>query len=100
APRCTAHSFPTRRSSDLDPHAVWLLERGMKTLAIRMERHNTNGAAVAAWAETHPGIARVHYPGLASHPDHETARRILHGFGGMIDRKSTRLNSSHQIISY
>ncbi|HSU15889.1 PLP-dependent aspartate aminotransferase family protein [Longimicrobium sp.] len=68
----------------LDPHAVWLLERGMKTLALRMERHNANGLAVAAWAETHPGIARVHYPGLVSHPDHETARRVLHGFGGMI----------------
>jgi methionine-gamma-lyase len=68
----------------LDPHAVWLLERGMKTLAVRMERHNANGMAVARWAETHPGIAQVHYPGLASHRDHETARRVLDGFGGMI----------------
>jgi cystathionine beta-lyase/cystathionine gamma-synthase len=68
----------------LDPHAVWLLERGMKTLAVRMERHNANGMAVARWAETHPGIAQVHYPGLSSHRDHETARRVLDGFGGMI----------------
>jgi cystathionine beta-lyase/cystathionine gamma-synthase len=68
----------------LDPHAVWLLERGMKTLAVRMERHNRNGMAVAAWAERHPGIARVHYPGLASHPDHIVAERVLDGFGGMI----------------
>ncbi|HEX8245226.1 MAG TPA: PLP-dependent aspartate aminotransferase family protein [Longimicrobium sp.] len=68
----------------LDPHAVWLLERGMKTLALRMERHNANGMEVALWAEAQPGIARVHYPGLASHPDHETARRVLDGFGGMI----------------
>jgi cystathionine beta-lyase/cystathionine gamma-synthase len=68
----------------LDPHAVWLLERGMKTLAVRMERHNRNGIEVARWAETHPGIARVHYPGLASHPDHAVARRVLDGFGGMI----------------
>ncbi|HKP77153.1 MAG TPA: PLP-dependent aspartate aminotransferase family protein [Longimicrobiaceae bacterium] len=68
----------------LDPHAVWLLERGMKTLAVRMERHNRNGMAVAAWAERHPGLARVHYPGLASHPDHATAARVLDGFGGMV----------------
>jgi cystathionine beta-lyase/cystathionine gamma-synthase len=68
----------------LDPHACWLLERGIKTLALRMERHNANGMAVARWAEAEPGIARVHYPGLASHPDHEIARRSLDGFGGMI----------------
>lgn len=68
----------------LDPHAVWLLERGMKTLAIRMERHNANGMAVAAWAEGHPGFSRVHYPGLASHPDHATAARVLDGCGGML----------------
>lgn len=68
----------------LDPHAVWLLERGIKTLALRMERHNANGIAVAAWAETQPGIARVHYPGLASHPDHAVAKQVLDGFGGMV----------------
>jgi cystathionine beta-lyase/cystathionine gamma-synthase len=68
----------------LDPHACWLLERGIKTLAVRMERHNANGMAVARWAEAEPGIARVHYPGLESHPDHEIARRSLDGFGGMI----------------
>lgn len=68
----------------LDGHAAWLLERGIKTLALRMERHNANGMAVARWAETQPGFARVVYPGLPSHPDHETAKRVLHGFGGMI----------------
>jgi cystathionine beta-lyase/cystathionine gamma-synthase len=68
----------------MDGHAAWLLERGMKTLALRMERHNANGLEVARWAEAHPGIARVHYPGLPSHPDHETARRLLSGFGGML----------------
>jgi cystathionine beta-lyase/cystathionine gamma-synthase len=68
----------------LDAHAAWLLERGVKTLALRMERHNANGMAVARWAEGREGIARVHYPGLESHPDHETARRALDGFGGMI----------------
>ena len=68
----------------LDPHAAWLLDRGMRTLAVRMARHNANGQAVAEWAEQQPGIAKVHYPGLASHPDHEVARQTLAGFGGMI----------------
>lgn len=68
----------------LDPHAAWLVERGLRTLAVRMERHNANGLAVAAWAEGHPAVARVHYPGLSSHPDHAMARALLAGFGGMV----------------
>ncbi|HEX6911379.1 MAG TPA: aminotransferase class I/II-fold pyridoxal phosphate-dependent enzyme [Longimicrobium sp.] len=68
----------------LDPHGVWLLERGMKTLALRMERHNRNGMEVARWAESRPEVARVFYPGLPSHPDHEIAKRVLDGFGGMV----------------
>ncbi|HEY0020293.1 MAG TPA: PLP-dependent aspartate aminotransferase family protein [Longimicrobium sp.] len=68
----------------LDPHAAWLLERGIKTLSVRMERHNRNGMEIARWAETRPEVARVFYPGLPSHPDHETARRVLDGFGGMV----------------
>jgi cystathionine beta-lyase/cystathionine gamma-synthase len=68
----------------IDPHAAWLIDRGMRTLAVRMERHNTNGMAVAQWAEEHPGITKVHYPGLPSHPDHEHAKAVLNGFGGMV----------------
>jgi methionine-gamma-lyase len=68
----------------LDPHAAWLLERGIKTLPVRMERHNRNGMEVARWAEGRPEVARVFYPGLPSHPDHATARRVLDGFGGMV----------------
>ncbi len=68
----------------LDPHAAWLLERGIKTLSLRMARHNENGLRVAEWCVSQRGIARVHYPGLPDHPDHETARRILDGFGGML----------------
>lgn len=70
--------------SAIDPHAAWLLERGLKTFAVRMAKHNANGVAVAEWAEAHPEISRVHYPGLASHPDHERAKRLLDGFGAMI----------------
>jgi cystathionine beta-lyase/cystathionine gamma-synthase len=68
----------------IDPHAAWLIDRGLRTLALRMERHNANGLAVAQWAEQHEGIARVHYPGLPSHPDHERAKSVLEGFGGMV----------------
>jgi cystathionine beta-lyase/cystathionine gamma-synthase len=68
----------------IDPHAAWLVDRGLRTLAVRMERHNANGLAVARWAEQQPSIVRVHYPGLPSHPDHAHARTVLAGFGGMV----------------
>jgi cystathionine beta-lyase/cystathionine gamma-synthase len=67
-----------------DPFAVWLLERGLKTLDVRVQRQNANAMRVAEWAESHPAIRRVHYPGLASHPDHEIAVSQLDGFGGML----------------
>ena len=68
----------------IDSHAAWLLLRGIKTLALRMERHNSNGMAVAQWLEAHPKIRKVWYPGLESHPDHEVARRAMSGFGGVV----------------
>ncbi|MGQ0703968.1 MAG: trans-sulfuration enzyme family protein [Gemmatimonadales bacterium] len=68
----------------LDPHAAWLVERGLKTLAIRMARHNANGLAVAMFLSRHPAVASLSYPGLPSHPDHQVATRSLSGFGGMI----------------
>lgn len=68
----------------LDPHAAWLIERGMKTLAVRMERHNRTGLEVATWLEAQPKVRRVHYPGLASHPDHALAASTLDGFAGMV----------------
>jgi len=68
----------------IDPHAAWLVERGLRTLAVRMERHNANGMAVATWAAAQPEFEAVHYPGLASHPDHAYAREALGGFGGMV----------------
>lgn len=68
----------------IDPHTAWLVDRGLRTLGIRMERHNANGLAVARWAEQHPGITKVHYPGLPSHPDHALAAAALDGFSGMV----------------
>ncbi len=67
-----------------DPFAVWLLERGMKTLDVRVKRQNENAMALAEWCESRPEFARVHYPGLASHPDHAVAEQCLDGFGGMM----------------
>jgi cystathionine gamma-synthase len=68
----------------LDAHAAWLLLRGMKTLGLRMERHNANGLRVAKWLEAHPKVRRVWFPGLASHPDHAVAARTMRGFGGVV----------------
>jgi cystathionine gamma-synthase len=68
----------------LDPHAAYLLIRGLKTLPLRVERQNETGQRVAEWLEKQPGVERVFYPGLASHPDHETATRLLSGFGGVV----------------
>jgi cystathionine gamma-synthase len=66
------------------PHNAYLLERGLKTLALRMERHNANGLAVARFLESHPRVERVLYPGLESHPYHDIARRTMRGFGGLV----------------
>lgn len=68
----------------LDPQPAYALLRSLKTLPIRMERHNANGMAVACALEGHPRITRVYYPGLGSHPDHGLARRQMTGFGGMV----------------
>ena len=68
----------------LDPNTAWLLDRGLRTLEVRMLRHNENGLAVAKFFESHPAVQRVVYPGLASHPDHQVATHLLAGFGGMV----------------
>ncbi len=66
------------------PFDSFLALRGVKTLAIRMERHNQSALALAQWLEAHPKVARVHYPGLESHPQHALAKRQMRGGGGMI----------------
>ena len=68
----------------IDPHAAWLVERGMKTLAVRMARHNDNALALARWISKHPKVNTVMYPGLETHPDHELARSVLDGYGGIV----------------
>jgi len=68
----------------IDAHASYLLLRGMKTLGLRVEHQNRTALEIAKRLEAHPKIARVHYPGLASHPDHAIAVRQMTGFGGVI----------------
>jgi cystathionine beta-lyase/cystathionine gamma-synthase len=67
-----------------DPNACFLLQRGVKTLALRVEAQNKNALEIAAWLERHPRVAKVHYPGLASHAQHERAKSLFRGFGGMM----------------
>jgi cystathionine gamma-synthase len=67
-----------------DPMGCYLLLRGLKTFALRMERQNASGQKIAEFLEAHPKVKRVHYPGLASHPDHTIARRQMKGFGGVV----------------
>jgi cystathionine gamma-synthase/cystathionine gamma-lyase/cystathionine beta-lyase len=68
----------------LDPHAGFLLARGIKTLALRVRAQNENAMALAEFLAGHPQVAAVHYPGLAAHPDHVHAAKLLSGFGGVL----------------
>ncbi len=84
-----AHLDPIRQLRGVmggvnSPHNVYLLERGLKTLALRMDRHNANGLAVARFLESHPRVERVLHPGLESHPYHDLANRTMRGGGGLV----------------
>jgi len=68
----------------IDPMAAWLIDRGMKTLAVRVERQNATALHVAEWCSKQPQFGAVHHPGLPSHPDHADAKRLMNGFGGML----------------
>ena len=68
----------------LDPHSCYLLNRGLKTLSLRIKKHNQNALEVANYLESHNGVRRVRYPGLASHPQHKTAQKLFDGYGGML----------------
>ena len=82
----------------MGPFDAWLVLRGVKTLAVRMERHNQNGQAVAQYLQKHPKVGRVNYPGLASHPQHELAKRQMKGFGGMISFETGSLENARAVL--
>ncbi|MDT5294252.1 MAG: cystathionine gamma-lyase [Acidobacteriota bacterium] len=79
-----AWHFSLLAGSILSPFDGWLLLRGLRTLGLRVERHNANALALARFLEAHPRVERVYYPGLASHPQHELARTQMSGFTGML----------------
>jgi cystathionine beta-lyase len=68
----------------LDAHGCYQLERGLKTLALRIRQHNENAGRLARFLQQHPAVTKVLYPGLADHPDHAIAARQMRGFGGML----------------
>ena len=68
----------------MSPFNAWVFLKGLETLRVRMRAHCANAMTVARWLETHPAVARVHYPGLESHPQHALARRQQKGFGGIV----------------
>jgi methionine-gamma-lyase len=78
-----AWRFSLIAGATMSPFDAWLLLRGLRTLGLRVERHNHNALALARFLEGHPRVARVYYPGLESHPQHELARRQMRGFTGM-----------------
>ncbi|MBL8973900.1 MAG: PLP-dependent transferase, partial [Myxococcales bacterium] len=67
-----------------DPHAAYLLTRGLKTLELRVARQNASGQRIAEFLAAHPAVERVYYPGLPDHPDHAVARAHMRGFGGVV----------------
>jgi cystathionine gamma-lyase/cystathionine beta-lyase/cystathionine gamma-lyase/homocysteine desulfhydrase len=82
----------------LSPFDSWLVLRGTKTLALRMEQHDRTGRAVAAFLEEHPKVKKVYYPGSASHPQHALARRQQHGFGGMVSFDVGSLENARRVL--
>jgi len=82
----------------LSPFDSWLVIRGTKTLALRMEQHDKSGRAVAAFLEEHPKVNRIYYPGSASHPQHTLAQRQQRGFGGMVSFEVGSLEAARTVL--
>ncbi len=82
----------------LSPFDCFLVLRGTKTLAVRMEKHDENGRAVANFLTEHPSVRRVYYPGLVSHPQHELAKRQQNGFGGMVAFETGSLENAKKVL--
>ncbi|KAK2559712.1 L-methionine gamma-lyase [Acropora cervicornis] len=75
----------------LSPFDASLLHRGLKSIHVRMERHNSNAMELAKFLDTHPKVEKVHYPGLPSHPHHEVAKKQMKGFGGMVSFENVKI---------
>jgi len=82
----------------LSPFDSWLLLRGTKTLALRMERHNQNAIALAEFLSKHPKVQKLYYPGLPDHPGHQLAKKQMSGFGGMISFETGSLEAARKVL--
>src|ERR1700691_6059582 len=82
----------------LSPFECWLVLRGVKTLAVRMEQHDRNGRLVAEFLTRHKKVKKVFYPGLPDHPQHELARRQMSGFGAMISFETGSLKNANRML--
>src|ERR1051326_7016059 len=82
----------------LSPFECWLVLRGVKTLAVRMEVHDRNGRAVADYLNRHKKVERVYYPGLPDHPQHQLARRQMSGFGSMLSFETGSLKNANKML--
>lgn len=83
----------------LDAHSCYQLERGLKTLALRVRQHNENAGRLARFLQTHPSVARVNYPGLSEHPAHAIAARQMRGFGGMLSFELRDASQTDRLLS-
>jgi cystathionine beta-lyase/cystathionine gamma-synthase len=83
----------------LSPFDSWLVLRGTKTLALRMQQHNANGQALAEFLDGHPKVKRVYYPGLTSHPQYELAKKQMNGFGGMLAFDLGSLEAARRLLN-
>src|SRR5690606_33605328 len=83
------------------PQDCFLVLRGLKPLHLRMERHCSNGRAIAEWLAQHPKVEQVHWPGFATHPGHAVAARQMRGFGGMVSftLKGDRMEDARRFLS-
>jgi len=82
----------------LSPFESWLILRGVKTLAVRMEKHNENGQVIADYLADHKKVKKVFYPGLPSHPQHDLAKQQMSGFGSMITLETGSLNNAKKML--
>ena len=82
----------------LSPFECWLVLRGVKTLAVRMEKHESNGRAVAAFLNKHRKVKKVFYPGLPDHPQHKLAKKQMRGFGSMITFETGSLDNANKVL--
>jgi cystathionine beta-lyase/cystathionine gamma-synthase len=84
----------------IGPMDAWLVLRGVKTLPVRMERHNANGLAIAEMLAVHPKVQEVHYPGLTTHPQHRLAQQQMHGFGGLVAFDLGSLDHARDLLEH